>query len=161
MYIIGFVYWYIGWYEAFVVPDKTAENVAHLLIDEIIPRFCTTLEIVTDNGTENVHQTVKHTLDTFKIKHITNSVVPPQSNSKVECFHRTCHDLHLNQVLADIGFNVNKSTKFSPYCLFIVSCSAVVVSKHGLYVGSLGSIPTPIITMTAAGGDARHVSLNH
>ena len=42
-YIIGFVDWYSGWCEAFVVPDKTAENVAHLLIDEIIPRFGTTL----------------------------------------------------------------------------------------------------------------------
>ena len=42
-----------------------------------------------------------------------------------------------------------------------VSCGSVVVSKHGLYVGSLGSIPTAITTMTAAGGDAEHVSLNH
>ena len=42
-----------------------------------------------------------------------------------------------------------------------VSCSSVVVSKHGLYVGGLGSIPTAITTMTAAGGDAEHVSLNH
>ena len=43
----------------------------------------------------------------------------------------------------------------------MVSHSSVVVSKHGLYVGSLGSIPTAITTMTAAGGDAEHVSLNH
>ena len=130
-YIIGFVDWYSGWCEAFAVPDKTAESVAHLLIDEIIPRFGTPLEIVTDNGTENVNQTMKHTLETFKIKHITTSVAHPQSNSKVECFHRTLHDvmskrldenyetwdLHLNQVLAAIRFNVNESTKFSPYYL--------------------------------------------
>ena len=62
-YIIGFVDWYSGWCEAFAVPDKTAENVAHLLLDEIIPRFGTPLEIVTDNGTENVNQVMKHTLD--------------------------------------------------------------------------------------------------
>ena len=36
-----------------------------------------------------------------------------------------------------------------------------MVSKHGLYVGSLGTIPTAVTTMTAAGGDAEHVSLNH
>ena len=42
-----------------------------------------------------------------------------------------------------------------------VSCSSVVVSKHCLYVGSPGSIPTAVTTMTAAGGDAEHVSLNH
>ena len=51
------------------------------------------LEIVTDNGTENVNQTVKHTLEIFKVKHITPSVAPPQSNSVVECFHRNVHDV--------------------------------------------------------------------
>ena len=59
------------------MPDKTAENVAHLLIDEIIPRFGTSIEIVTHNGTENVNSVMKHTLETFKIKHITTSVGHP------------------------------------------------------------------------------------
>ena len=104
-----------------MVPDKTAENVAHLLIDEIIPRFGTPIEIVTDNVTENVNSVMKHTLETLKIKHITTSVGHPQSNAKVEHFHRTLHDvmskkiednyetsdLHLNQVLAAIRFNVS------------------------------------------------------
>ena len=40
----------------------------------------------------------------------------------------------------------------------IVSHGSVVVRKHGLYAGGLGSIPTAITTMTADGGD---VSLNH
>ena len=40
-------------------------------------------------------------------------------------------------------------------------CGSVVVSKHGLYAGSPGSIPTAVTTMTAAGGDAEHVSFNH
>ena len=34
-------------------------------------------------------------------------------------------------------------------------------NKHGLYVGGPGSISTAITTITAAGGDAEHVSLNH
>ena len=42
-----------------------------------------------------------------------------------------------------------------------VSCGSVVVSKHGLYAGGPGSIPTAVATVTAAGGDAEHVSLNH
>ena len=40
-----------------------------------------------------------------------------------------------------------------------ISYSSLVVSKHGLYVGSPGSIPTAITTRTATGGDAEHVSL--
>ena len=38
-YIIAFVDWFSGWPEAFAVPDKTADTVAHLLIEEIFPRF--------------------------------------------------------------------------------------------------------------------------
>ena len=38
-YIIVFVDWYSGWLEAFAVPDKTAETIAHLIINEIFPRF--------------------------------------------------------------------------------------------------------------------------
>ena len=130
-YIIGFVDWYSGWCEAFAVSDKTADNVAHLLIDEIILRFGTPLEIVTDNGTENVNKIMKETFEQYKIKHITTSVYHPQSHAKVERFHRTLHDImskrleenyeiwdvHLNQVLAAIRLNINESTKFSPYYL--------------------------------------------
>ena len=36
-YIIAFVDWFSGWPEAFAVPDKTADTVAHLLIEEIFP----------------------------------------------------------------------------------------------------------------------------
>ena len=34
-YIIAFVEWYSGWPEDFAVPDKTAETVADLIIDQI------------------------------------------------------------------------------------------------------------------------------
>lgn len=36
---IGFIDLYSGWPEAFAVPDKGADNIAHLLIEEIFPRF--------------------------------------------------------------------------------------------------------------------------
>ena len=47
------------------------------------------------------------------------------------------------------------------FCECCVSHGSVMVSNHGLYAGSPGSITTAITTMTAAGGDAEHVSLNH
>ena len=53
-YIVAFVDRFSGWPEAFVVPDKTADTIAHLLIEEIFPRFGCLLELVMDNGTENV-----------------------------------------------------------------------------------------------------------
>ena len=61
-YIIAFVNWLSGWPEAFAVPDKTADTVAHLLIKEIFPRFGCPLQIVTDNGSENVNKVVQETM---------------------------------------------------------------------------------------------------
>ena len=52
-YIVAFVDHYSGWPEAFAVPDKSADTIAQLLIEEVIPRHSCPLQIVSDNGTEN------------------------------------------------------------------------------------------------------------
>ncbi len=130
-YIIAFVDWFSGWPEAFAVPDKTADTVAHLLIEEIFPRFGCPLQIVTDNGSENVNKVVRETLESLNVHHVLTSVYHPQSNAKVERFHRTLHDVlakklsenlqtwdqYLSQALAAIRFNISVSSKFSPFFL--------------------------------------------
>ena len=74
---------------------------------------------------------VRETLQNLNIHHVTTSVCNPKANGKVERFHRTLHDilakrlqgdqtawdLHLNQVLAAIRFNVSEATEYSPYYL--------------------------------------------
>ena len=52
-YIIGFIDLYSGWPDAFSVPAKTTDNVAHLLIEEIIPRHSGIQILTSDNGGEN------------------------------------------------------------------------------------------------------------
>ena len=110
------------------MPDKTADTVAHLLIEAIFPRFGCPLELVTDNGTENVNWVMKETLRTLNIHNVTTSFYHPQFNAKVERFHRTLHDilakkladrldtwnLYLNQVLSAIRFNVSEATDYTP-----------------------------------------------
>ena len=130
-YIISFIDLYSGWPEAFAVPDKSAENIAHLLIEEIFPRYGSPLQIISDNGTENANRMVKETLEALNVSHIFTSFYNPTGNAKVERFHRTLHDvlskklkdsldswdLHLNQTLAAVRFHINDSTKFSPFFL--------------------------------------------
>ena len=89
----GFVDLYSGWPEAFAVPDKTAATIAHLIIEEIFPRYGAPLETITDNGTENENRTVKQTLEALNISHVKTSYYHAQSNAKVERFHRTMHDI--------------------------------------------------------------------
>ena len=55
-YIVAFVDHYSGWPEAFAVPDKSADTIVQLLIEEVIPRHSCPLQIVSDNGTENVNK---------------------------------------------------------------------------------------------------------
>ena len=119
-YIIAFVDWYSGWPEAFAVPDKTGETVTDLILEQNFPCFGSCLQLVSDNRTENVNRFVRETLERFKIEHVTTCVYHPQSNAKVERFHRTVHDilakniadnpqtwdLNLNQALAAIRFRV-------------------------------------------------------
>ncbi|XP_060071985.1 uncharacterized protein LOC132551825 [Ylistrum balloti] len=130
-YIVSFVDWYSGWPEAFAVPDKSAETIAHLLIEEIFPRYGAPLQIVTDNGTENENRVMRETLAVLNISHLTTAFYHPQSNAKVERFHRTLHDIlakkldddttawdvYLNQTLAAVRFNISESSKFSPFFL--------------------------------------------
>jgi hypothetical protein len=130
-YIVAFVDWYSGWGEAFAVPDKSAETVAHLLIDDIVTRYGCPLQLVTDNGTENVNRIMRETLQELNIDHVRTSIYHSQSNTRVERFHRTLQniiskkllenqqtwDLHLNQALSAIRFNISESSKFSPFYL--------------------------------------------
>ena len=57
--------------------------------------------LVTDNGTENVNKVVKETLAKLNIDHVLTSVYHPQSNAKVERFHRTLHDILAKKVAGD------------------------------------------------------------
>ena len=130
-YIVSFIDLYSGWPEAFAVPDKSAENIVHLLVDEIFPVHSSPLQLLTDNGSEQVNRAVRETLEALNIHHVTTSYYSPQGNGKVERFHKTMHDIiakkikedvsswdiYLNQMLAAIRFHVSDSSKFSPFFL--------------------------------------------
>ena len=74
---------------------------------------------------------MKKTLEELNVHYVTTSFYHPQSNGKVERFHRTMHDIlakkichneqswdvYINQMLAAVRFHVSETTKFSPYYL--------------------------------------------
>ena len=152
-YIVSFIDIYSGWPEAYAVPDKAADRIVHLILEEIFPRFGCPLEIVSDNGTENVNRKVQETLDAMNIHHIKTSYYCPQANGRVERFHRTLHsvmmkkiqedvqtwDLYLNQTLAAVRFHVNESSKFSPFFLLynrdVVLPLDTILKPRKRYVG--------------------------
>ena len=152
-YIVSFIDIYSGWPEAYAVPDKAADRIVHLILEEIFPRFGCPLEIVSDNGTENVNRKVQETLDAMNIHHIKTSYYCPKANGRVERFHKTLHsvmmkkiqedvqtwDLYLNQTLAAVRFHVNESSKFSPFFLLynrdVVLPLDTILKPRKRYVG--------------------------
>ena len=116
------------WPETFAVPDKKAQTVAGQLLTDIIPRFGTPLELVSDNGPENVNKIMRQTVESLNIKLIVTSPYHLQSNAKVERFHRFLGDtlakptdeekgnwdLFLTQTLGTMRFSINEVTRFSP-----------------------------------------------
>ena len=129
-YIVSFIDLFSGYPEAFACPDKSAQTIAHLIVDEIFPRYSCPLELLSDNGSENVNKVVKET-EALNIHHVTTSFYHPESNGVIERYHRTLADviskklqtdagswdMFLNQALAAIRFGVNESTKCSPFFL--------------------------------------------
>ena len=123
---------YSGFVEAFPVKDKSADNICHLIINEIFPRYGTLLQLLTDNGTENINRKVSETLKALNISHVKTSFYHPQSNGKIERFHRVladvmskklqrdghyAWDLYLNQTLAARRFSISDATNQSPFFL--------------------------------------------
>jgi transposase InsO family protein len=81
-YLLQFTDEFSGWPEVFAVPDKSAEIVCRLLLQEVIPRHGCSDEILTDSGGEFVNQKFARVLREYNIKHIRTSPYHPQSNGR-------------------------------------------------------------------------------
>ena len=129
IYIATFIDVYSGWIEAFPIPDKSAQSITSILIDEIITRHSCPLMIVTDNGKEFVNKIFAETLENLNIKHVRTSVYSPSSNPMVERSHATLNsiiakrmkenidlwDLQINSALSAMRTNISRTTKMSPF----------------------------------------------
>ena len=120
---------YSGWSEAFAIPDKSAETIVNIILDELIPRHSCPVTIVTDNGTEFKNSVMETLCQDLNIKHIFTSTYHPEGNGRTERFHRVMNDmlskqasdrlerweLSLPQVLAAYRVGVSDSTQYAPF----------------------------------------------
>ena len=130
-YMLTILDLYSGWPEVFPVPDKSAESVAKVLLEEYIPRHSCPLALVSDNGTEFVNKIVQNICEVMKIARIKTSIYHPQGNAQVERLHRVINDMISKQidkdasewelaipaVLTAIRTSPNATSKFSPFFL--------------------------------------------
>ena len=120
-----------GWLEAFPIPDKSADTIVatlinHYLLVHMCPRY-----ILLDNGTEFKNNLMDQVLQQLGIDRIFSAPYHPQSNGKLEVFHKylkptlkkLCEndpanwDKYINQVLASFRITPNLATAESPFFL--------------------------------------------
>ena len=76
------------WPEAFPIPDKSADTIVSTFINEYLPVLMCPWYILSDNGTEFKNSLMDQALQQLSIDRIFSTPYHPQSNGKLEVFHK-------------------------------------------------------------------------
>ena len=76
------------WPEAFPIPDKSADPKVYTFINEYLPVHMCPWYILSDNGTEFKNSLMDQVLQQLGIDRIFSAPYHPQSNGKLEVFHK-------------------------------------------------------------------------
>ena len=120
-----------GWPEAFPIPDKSADTIVATLINHYLPVHICLRYILSDNGMEFKNNLMDQVLQQLGIDRIFSVPYHPQSNGKLEVFHKYlkptlkkhCEkdpanwDKYINQILTSYRITPNLATAESPFFL--------------------------------------------
>ena len=120
-----------GWLEAFPILDKSADTIVSRFINHYLPVHMCPRYILSDNGTDFKNWLMDQGLQQLSIDCIFSASYHPQSNGKLEVFHKylkpTLKKLcekdpanwvkYLNQVLASYRVTPNFATVETPFFL--------------------------------------------
>ena len=120
-----------GWLEAFPIPDKSTDTIVTTLINQYLPVHMCPRYILSDNSTEFKNSLMDQVLQQLGIDRIFSAPYHPQSNGKLEVFHKYLKpmlkkfckkdpanwDKYLNQVLTSYRIMPNLATVGSPFFL--------------------------------------------
>lgn len=128
-YVCTIVDHFSGWPEAFAIPNKAANTIAKLLLEEFIPRHGCPRLIISDQGTEYCNAVIDTVTAELGIARIHTSSYHACSNGKVERFHKVMNemiakkisedqelwDTVLDSCLAAYRTSKQESTNYSPF----------------------------------------------
>ena len=130
-YAVVFMDYFTKWPEVFAVPDQTAETIARLLVEQVIPRHGVPEQLLSDRGKNFLSSLVQEVCKLIGTKKINTSGYHPQCDGLVEKFNSTLismlsksvgkygrdWDKHLPYLLFAYRVAVQESTKASPFYL--------------------------------------------
>ena len=122
---------FTGWPEAFPISYKSTDTILSTFINQYLPVHMCPRYILSDNGTEFKNHLMDQVLKQLGIECIFSTPYHPQSNRKLEVFHRylkpilkkLCEkdpenwDKYINQVLASYRVTPNLATAETPFFL--------------------------------------------
>ena len=120
-----------GWPEAFPIPDKSADTIVSTFINQYLPVHMCPRYILSNNSAEFKNNLLGQVLKQLGIERIFSAPYHPQSNGKLEVFHKylkptlkkLCKkdpsnwDKYINQVLASYRVTSNLVTAETPFFL--------------------------------------------
>ncbi|MCO5561144.1 hypothetical protein L7F22_014765 [Adiantum nelumboides] len=77
------------WVEAKALPNNTAKSIAWFLYEHIICRYGCPIEIVFDQGTHFINDTIEILTELFSIKHTKSTPYYPRRNGQAESNNKT------------------------------------------------------------------------
>ena len=77
-----------GWPEAIPIPNKSADTITKAFVRHYLPRHLCPKFILSDNGMEFKNQTFDTVMKDLSIERIFSTPYHPQSNGKLETFHK-------------------------------------------------------------------------
>ena len=121
-----------GWPEAFSIPDKSTDTIVSTFINKYLPVHMCPRYILSDNGTEFKNNLMDQVLKQLGTERIFSAPDHPQSNGKLEVFHKflkptlkkLCEkdpsnwDKYMNQVLA--SYRVTPNLAMAETSFFLV-----------------------------------------
>ena len=140
-HILTIIDHHTGCLEAFPIPDKSVETIVSTFSNHYLPVHMCPRYILLDNGTEFKNHLMDHILQQLSINYIFSAPYHPQSNRKLEIFHKylkptlkrlckkgpTNWDKYINQVLASYRMTPNLATTETP---FFFSCMVMIQTHH-------------------------------
>lgn len=92
-YLVVFIDYLTKWPEVFVTKDQTAQTIARLLVERVIPQHGVPRELLSDRGANFLSKLVAEVCRLVGTKKINTSTYHPQTDGLVERFHRTLLDM--------------------------------------------------------------------
>ena len=118
-----------GWADVYPIAHKRGETIAEILIKQYFPQYGFPEVTISDNGSEFCNADVTALFGSLGIEHHRTTVYHPQSNGKIERFHRTFKSMlrkltfrknpswetRLGPALVAYRNTVHSSTRFTPF----------------------------------------------